>query len=124
MKSKSENSVFQELLRVANTLAINYTHVCFAHRARLCYVYIALTSDCAQCNERCQSMSLSLGTGGSPSTGVPNPWAADQYRSRACQEPGRLAGGERRASEPSCTCFCSRSQHRPHPSAPPRTVRR
>ena len=32
-----------------------------------------------------------------PYPGVPNPWATDQYRSTACQEPGHTAGGEWRA---------------------------
>ena len=31
--------------------------------------------------------------------GVPNPRAADQYRSMACWEPGHTAGGERWVSE-------------------------
>lgn len=88
-----------------------HARVLCTHRAILCYVYTALTRDCAQCNECCQSVSSSLGTGGSPSTGVPNARAADGYRPRACQEPAaqqEVSGGAQR----SCICICSRPRRR------------
>ena len=83
---------------------------CFHNRStKTCGFNLRWALQAPHCSWSVISPILHLSSQGSdqPSSstpGVPNARAADRYRSVACQEPGRTAGGERWMSEQSFIC--------------------